>query len=545
MNLELNFRRLISTLALFLELAAFGGVVHAQNLKDNILNNDLDGLKAKVALLEPSFKDFPYIAFYLGNTKEYQQSMLDYLISKGASADQIDDQGVGPLYYAITTNNLNAVTTLIAAKANVNHGWSKPEGVNWAYGYSSEVYTRSGRVVELDLFDPSQGQFILAGAGKSTLRPLAVALYSEDTDIVPTLLKAGADPLGWIYRIKDTKTSTAEKPIYKYSNTIFDHVVGSFAVSRGDIDFISPTFFANAVSIWKAVLALPSAKKPIIDPKLTANLFAYFATGAIKEFKAELVKTGDSTLTFLPYAALAGSWDIVDLILKYNSLEIDDSFNKEDQSLLEWAIKNLHTEAVKILLEHGATIPVERNPYQIPLVHAAINNKPELVEILLKFKADPNNGQPLFYTHSSPAVRPLLLEAGADPKAIFELEGDYGDKVLHFCLLAHAAQEDKPEAVAFWLEYGLDPNGIGTIPPILSAVYNGNPESVRLLLEKGADPNYILNSDRNFLRTDIYANKPLIEYAKGLVSDKNDPLEKSRSSQVVRLLEKAIAEKKP
>lgn len=63
---------------------------HAQNLKDDLVNNDLEGLKSKVALLSPNFKDFPYVAYYLKNTKEYQQRMLDYLLSMGATPDQTD-----------------------------------------------------------------------------------------------------------------------------------------------------------------------------------------------------------------------------------------------------------------------------------------------------------------------------------------------------------------------------------------------------------------------------------------------------------------------
>lgn len=524
------------TIFMLFILVSLGGLVHAQNLKDDIVNNDLDGLKSKVALLEPDFKGFPYIAYYLKKTEQYEQSMLDYLLAKGSSPDQVDDQGVGPLYYAITMDNLEAVSTLVAAKANLNAEWVMPKN-RWWY-YRNEISREN--VCELPLFDVKEMDFTNKGQGKSTLRPLAVALYSGNTDIVPALLKSGADPLGWLYHIKDAKLSTAAKTIYSYSNTVFDHVVGRFAASRGSLEEVGPSFFANAVAVWKAVMAFPVPKKPVVDPKLAANLFAYFATGAMKEFKAELVKTSDNTLAFLPYAALAGNWDIVDLIFKYNTLEIDDNFDDSKQSLLAWSIANLHAGAANLLLEHGAMMPatirVQNDP--VPLVWATSRGKPELVKVLLKFKADPNKGVPLFFSNSSSTIRTLLLDAGADSNSIASYGGK---KYMKLTLVQCATWENKPEAVAFWLGNGLDPNGVGSGQPLVAAVVKGNPESVRLLLAKGAYPGIIIDSDHcSFYNIDSeYLYKPLVEYAKYRVTRLEEPLAKSRMNQVVKLLEKA------
>jgi ankyrin repeat protein len=533
---------------MFLALGVLGGALYAQNLKDDIANNDLDGLKAKVALLEPDFKGFPYVAYYLKNTKEYQQVMLDYLLAKGANPDQVDDKGVGPLYYAIASDNLEAVTTLITAKAKVNAEWTRPKDVRWSY----ELNIQKDYVSELPLFDAKEIAFIHGADGKSTLRPLAVALYSGNTDIVPALLKAGADPLGWLYRIQDAKLSTAAKPVYSYTNTIFDHVLGRFTTSGGSLERVSPTFFANAVTVWKAVMALPAARKPVVAPKLSANLFAYFATGAMKEFKAELVKTGANTLAFLPYAALAGNWDIVDLIFKYNTLEIDDNFDDSKQSLLAWSIANLHAGAANLLLEHGAVMPatiLAQNEYgkrydRVPLVWAASQSKPELVKVLIKYKTDPNKGFPIFYTHASPAVRKLLVDAGADFKAIIS----YGNKeYMAVSLVQDAARDDQPEAIAFWLEQGLDPNGTGSGQPLVAAVVAGNPESVRILLGKGAAPGVIVDSDhiRFYDIPGDFKFKSLVEYARYRVTRVDEPLAKSRANQVVKLIEKALAAAKP
>jgi ankyrin repeat protein len=391
--------------------------------------------------------------------------------------------------------------------------------------------------------------------------PLAAALYSNNTDIVPALLKAGADPLGSLYEIKDPKSSSSSNPVYSYRNTVFDHIVGRFATSGGSLEQVSPTFFANAVAVWKVVMSLPASKRPAIAPKLTSNLFAYFANGAMKDFKAELVKTGDNTLDFLPYAALAGNWEIVDLILKYNNMEIDDCFNGGRQNLLEWAILNLHAGAAQLLLEHGAAMPTVIVVYDgfgrkiessYPLVWAARNNKPELVKVLLTFKADPNTGLPLFYTHNAPVVRKLLLEAGANTTALFPYDAGYSSgwnkKYLYGTLLSDAAYKNSTEAVKFWLEKGLDPNPAGSLQPLVAAVARGNPESVKQLLEKGANPGIFLDKDTLIVfdfsydfSYDDFQNKPLIELARYLASNTSDPLKKSSANQIVKLLEKALA----
>ena len=187
------------TVAVVMILVAGVSAASAQNLKDDIVNNDLEALKGKVALLEPNFKDFPYLAHYLKNTKRYDQQMVDYLISQGAGVDQVDEFGVGPLYYAIIADNLEAVSTLIAAKANVNVEWRKPKDMDWYY------------IDPLNYFDSKTASFTASSpsASSSTQRPLGFALYCGNTDIVPVLLKAGADPLGWIYRVKDERASTA------------------------------------------------------------------------------------------------------------------------------------------------------------------------------------------------------------------------------------------------------------------------------------------------------------------------------------------------
>ena len=525
----------------------------AQNLKDDITNNDLEGLKSKVALLSPDFKDFGYVAHYLKTCEDYQQSMLDYLLSQGASPDQVDRYGVGPLYWAIARDNLEAVKTLIAAKADVNAAWKSPKDGDY---WHCENGIDDDAPYAFQVFDAANMEFtgFYDASTAIQLRPLAAALYSGNTDIVPALLKAGADPLAYVYRVKDDKASTAKATVYRWSNTVLDHAIGRFAVSEGELNYLSPTFFANAFRVWQAVLALPKERQPVIDKALTANLFAYFATGDMKDFKAELVKTGANTLEFLPYAALAENWAIIDLIYQYNQLGVDDPYNGSGKSLLYWAIANLHTGAARVLLENGATMPKsftaeDAHGYDIelsPLAVAVRAGRPELVRLLLSYKADPNEGLPLQYAQSNPEVRQLLLAAGARTDALVTCKGRYGDQVvIKGSFLFDAANQGSGEAVAFWLAQGLDPQGdlAASSQPLVAAVARGCLEGVKALLAKGATPNVILTPDHVvFLDIDSgFTWHGLRSYAARLVDRADSALAKNRANQILKLLDKALA----
>jgi len=546
---QLVFRAALAVFLIGFSASSLG----AQNLKDDITNNDLEGLKSKVALLSPDFKDFGYVAHYLKTCEDYQQSMLDYLLSQGASPDQVDQYGVGPLYWAIARDNLEAVKALIAAKADVNAAWKSPKGGDEWSCYNA---IGSDSPIALEVFDSKNREFkgFYDASTAIQLRPLAVALYSRNTDIVPVLLKAGADPLAYVYRIKDDKASTAKATVYLWSNTVLDHVVGRFAVSGGNLDDVSPTFFANAFRVWQAVLALPKDRQPAIDKALTANLFAYFATGDMKDFKAELVKTGANTLEFLPYAALAENWAIIDLIYQYNQLGVDDPYNDSGKSLLYWAIANLHSGAARVLLENGATMPksfatedAQGNDIELsPLAVAVRAGRPELVKLLLSYKVDPNEGTPLQYAQFNPEMRKLLLAAGAKADASIGYRNSFGDKVVMTAsLLFDAAYKGSSEAVSFWLAQGLDPQGdlAASSQPLVAAVASGNLEGVKALLAKGAMPDLLLTPDHTgfFRMNSSFKWRTLREFAASLVDEADSALEKNRANQILKLLDKALA----
>ncbi len=117
-------------------------------------------------------------------------------------------------------------------------------------------------------------------------------------------------------------------------------------------------------------------------------------------------------------------------------------------------------EVARLLLERGAApdtqfeLPIGGVNGDFALQYAAAANKPNLVQVLLQYKANPNlrheNGwTALFSAVGSPAATRVLLRGGADPKVRLTSGAT--------ALLA-ATGEGHPEVVKMLLARGADPN---------------------------------------------------------------------------------------
>ncbi|HON14786.1 MAG TPA: ankyrin repeat domain-containing protein [Treponema sp.] len=521
----------------------------AQSIKDDLISNNIEGLQTKIKLLDQSLKDGPYIATYLKYSKQYDQKMLDFLLSNGANPDQVDENGVGPLYYAIAGNNYDAVITLINAKANVNAAWKKTKDSYWEYdfGISRE------QVYELPIYNSKTNEFIndYSIRGTSTLRPLAAALYSKNPDIVTALLTAGADPLGSLYLIKDKKGAITS------SNTVFDHIIGRFAVSNGSISQINLDFFANAAKVWKAVMSLPVNKRPVIAANSQKNVFFYLLSGLLKDFKGELSKTYYESNEYIPYAALTGNWELVDFLLQFSRIGIDDPYMEGEQSILGWALSNLYIDTAQFLLEHGASIPdtiraVSKDEFTIytgditytPLEWSVINSKLNLVKLLLDKKIDLTKDTSLFYAYHAPAIRNVLIDGGANTDIVREFRDDYGFFSVKGTLLFGAVYNNDLESLAYYLDRGLDPNGNNLANPLIVAVSRNTPEMVKLLLEKGANPDVTINRAMYAIFCINYGGgsadftgKKVIEYARYMKKYLTKTEEAKKIDEIIGLLE--------
>src|SRR5688572_27023099 len=145
---------------------------------------------------------------------------------------------------------------------------------------------------------------------------------------------------------------------------------------------------------------------------------------------------------------------------------------------------------VLALLKKGADVNAPQGDGMTALHWAATNNQLDLVDALVKAKANPNavtrNGAytPLHMASKEghAAIVRRLLKAGANPKAL-TTTGDVS--ALHF-----AAGAGSADAVAALLDQGADVNARETVwgqtPLMFAAAYN-RLDAVKVLLKRGAD----------------------------------------------------------
>ncbi|SMR61235.1 unnamed protein product [Zymoseptoria tritici ST99CH_3D1] len=150
--------------------------------------------------------------------------------------------------------------------------------------------------------------------------------------------------------------------------------------------------------------------------------------------------------------------------------------------VLELATSTNSTEAVNILLHHGADTNAKKDNIYTPLCSAIRDDREALVETLLAAGADPNLKAldwPLFkaVSYHRTHMIPRLLAAGADP---------HHPKGLIESAVAH---ENMP-ALNYLLRQNIDPNARNAkgYTALTTAIRDNHPEYIDVLLAHGADP---------------------------------------------------------
>ncbi|HEV2330299.1 MAG TPA: ankyrin repeat domain-containing protein [Verrucomicrobiae bacterium] len=216
-------------------------------------------------------------------------------------------------------------------------------------------------------------------------------------------------------------------------------------------------------------------------------------------------------------ATRLGGGQVIENLKLLLAAKADPNAGRCDLPLL-CAINNRDVKAADLLLQAGANPNAKslvtpnlgnlisgfgRVDNFTPLWAAVSMHNAPIVQLLLKYKADPNdiqiNNTPVIFSAVDKTnVLKALLNAGANPN----VTDDEGRTPLSF-----AAQDASPTAVALLLAAGADPNAGTCDAPLLCAINNDDTTTADLLLQAGANPNVnglIRGSFKNFHSDGFY-----------------------------------------
>lgn len=225
------------------------------------------------------------------------------------------------------------------------------------------------------------------------------------------------------------------------------------------------------------------------------NLFAEMASHA---------KTPDSALS-QKNEALFDAIELMDLkAIKEalaNGADVVNALSKYGDSPLVCAERRGHTEAIALLLDHGAKIDDVTEAFRAgeKVLHKAVIHKHrEIVTLLLARGADVNatdhggrTALQLAASFDHREMAELLLAHGADANA----KNKFGETVLYDAIQGIAIYGGSVKIVELLLNHGVDVNGLvhddKKLTPLLWAVQCREKEIVKLLLKRGADRNAV------------------------------------------------------
>jgi len=163
---------------------------------------------------------------------------------------------------------------------------------------------------------------------------------------------------------------------------------------------------------------------------------------------------------------------------------------QQDAAKLHQAVEANDLEGVKALLDNGvnvnARVPISRLD-QTPLIIAVSNDSPEMVKLLLNYKADPlledeNHDTAIVYATNSPQMMQLLRDRG------YSIDTRNSEGETPLMRIAPYASAERLLSV---LKAGADPHQVGSERETLLMACNddGRVEVVRDLLQRGVNVN--------------------------------------------------------
>lgn len=356
-------------------------------------------------------------------------------------------------------------------------------------------------------------------------------------------------------RYKKFKDGTNELVLAALSKNIAKIQAYKLDVNNTDIFFNTPLHYAAMTGDEKTMLACLELTDINLNaqgmygktPLMLAVLFKQ-PTLLIKKFLsmgAQVRQTNIHGLTPLHFAAIAGRFDLIPLLVK-DGADVNAEDKQQFNPYLYAAINN-HPQTLQMLIDHGAKpnftchtgIKFNNETYDL-LQYAAIKGYLEIIPLVFKTFRVPSNDDwfkttSLMYailhnTINVQATVKKLLDLGVNVKQI----NAFGETALHLAADTYNVHiPDIRGIMALLLKHGADINACGNGPvegddcyetpltqAVMYAALTNNFDSVNFLLEVGADTS-IPNTDGE-TPLHLAAKYGLIDIVKILLTKQTD-----------------------
>lgn len=286
--------------------------------------------------------------------------------------------------------------------------------------------------------------------------------------------------------INENRGGQAPTPLFVAVQRRFEAVTATLLTNKADVNA------SNSQGDTPLMWAIQTGPESVVRMLLAAG--------------ADVNVENNQGRTPLSFAAERG-WS--EMVKKLLDAKADPNGGKLDAPLLA-AVHRGETNSAELLLQAGANpnargkISWEVNYGNVghhdaqvtPLFLAVYSENFPMVQLLLRFKADPNDMQTdnrslLFMVLDKPEIVRVLLAAGAKAETT-EPEPQFGQTQYHQTPLQAAVYQNQPETVALLLQYGANPNARDERGDTVLHYAASRPASrniFTLLLDHDANPN--------------------------------------------------------
>lgn len=262
----------------------------AQSPLDDLLNNQMESFQRKILLLDASYSDYPYLAFYLREARQVKASSIELLLKQGANPNIPDDKGVFPIHLAVLRGDLEIVKKLIDAGAKLTDTIRFDTIFKY---WSRESGNRSMRIYDFEYVTPVQLSVIIG----------VPALVEHFLEFI--------DPDTMIQVILDYH-NTANMSLLEIPLWTSDGKPDGSSISTMKL------LLTKSINVDKAEIIL---RLRDYDQLLISILYDDVAM-----LKKNLLLTRKDPKPYIVYSVLAGSMETLDFLLRYEGLSYSSEF---------------------------------------------------------------------------------------------------------------------------------------------------------------------------------------------------------------------------